>query len=45
MPQVRMRRQKLLENSSERNPVIQDMDNVLAAVRRSIIASLIWQTP
>ena len=35
-----LRRQKLLENSSERNPVIQDMDNVLAAVRRSIIASL-----
>ena len=35
-----LRRQKLLENSSERSPVIQDMDNVLAAVRRSIIASL-----
>ena len=35
-----LRREKLLENSSERSPVIQDLDNGLAAVRRSIIASL-----
>ena len=34
------RREKLLENSSERSPVIQDLDNLLAAVRRSIISSL-----
>lgn len=35
-----LRREKLLENSSERSPVIQDLDNLLAAVRRSIISSL-----
>lgn len=35
-----LRREKLLENSSERSPVIQDLDNVLAAVRRSILTSL-----
>ena len=35
-----LRREKLLENSSERSPVIQDLDNGLAAVRRSFIASL-----
>ena len=33
-----LRREKLLENSSERSPVIQDLDNLLAAVRRSIIS-------
>ena len=35
-----LRREKLLENSSDRSPVIQDLDNLLAAVRRSIISSL-----
>ncbi|MEG1699752.1 MAG: polysaccharide biosynthesis tyrosine autokinase [Alistipes sp.] len=35
-----LRREKLRENSSETNPVIQELDNVLASVRRSIIASL-----
>lgn len=35
-----LRREKLLENSSDRSPVIQDLDNMLASVRRSIIASL-----
>ena len=35
-----LRREKLLENSSERSPVIQNLDNLLAAVRRSIISSL-----
>ncbi len=35
-----LHRQKLLENSSERSPVIQDMDSRLAAVRRSILSSL-----
>ena len=35
-----LQREKLLENSSENSPVIRDLDNLLAAVRRSIIASL-----
>ena len=35
-----LHRAKLIENSSERSPVIQDMDNRLATVRRSIISSL-----
>ena len=35
-----LRREKLSENSSANNPVIQELDNNLAAVRRSIIASL-----
>ena len=35
-----LQRKKLLENSSEKNPVIQDMDNMLASVRRSILSSL-----
>ena len=35
-----LRREKLLENSSDRSPVIQDLDNLLAAVRRSILSSL-----
>ena len=35
-----LRRQKLLENSSERNPVIQDMDNVLADHRFAQLARL-----
>jgi len=35
-----LRREKLSENSSANNPVMQELDNNLAAVRRSIIASL-----
>ncbi len=35
-----LRREKLMENSSDRSPVIQDLDNLLASVRRSIVASL-----
>ncbi|MDE6622908.1 MAG: chromosome partitioning protein ParA [Alistipes sp.] len=35
-----LHRAKLIENSSEHSPVIQEMDNRLAAVRRSIISSL-----
>ena len=35
-----LRREKLMENSSDRSPVIQNLDNLLASVRRSILASL-----
>lgn len=35
-----LQREKLLENSSENSPVIRDLDNLLAAIRRTIIASL-----
>ena len=35
-----LRRQKLLENSSENNPIIQEITHALTATRHSIIASL-----
>ncbi len=35
-----IRRDKLLANSSSNNPVIQEIDNQLSAIRRSIIASI-----
>ncbi|MBR3847394.1 MAG: chromosome partitioning protein ParA, partial [Alistipes sp.] len=35
-----LRREKLLDNSSESNPIIQDLNNALTATRHSIIASL-----
>lgn len=35
-----LRREKLGENSTENNPVIQELDNMLASIRRSIIVSL-----
>ena len=35
-----LRRQKLLQNSSENNPIIHELNNMLTATRHSIIASL-----
>ena len=35
-----LQREKLLENSSPNNPVIRNLDNLLASIRRAIIASL-----